>query len=148
MKKIKPTLKQERFVKELTKGKTLYRAGLDAGYSHNTAKNARDEILEKPGTQTAIQKLRGKLEEIGIDNNYIANVIAEGLVANRVISTIGGKQADSETVDFVDVPDHAVRHKFLETTLKIKDQLVEKHEITGKDGEALNLGVVMLPPKN
>jgi len=50
-----------------------------------------------------------------------------------------GKQASGATSDFIEVPDHAVRHKFVETALKMKGKLIEKTDLTtnGKDLETV-----------
>lgn len=62
------------------------------------------------------------LEKHGVTDDKLASVLLDGLEANRTISTISGKEANGGTVDFVDVPDYAVRHKYLETGLKVKNK--------------------------
>lgn len=64
------------------------------------------------------------MEEAGITDVLIQQKIMEGLDANRVISAMNtGKQATGATADFIDVPDYAIRHKYLETVLKLKKRL-------------------------
>lgn len=74
------------------------------------------------------------MEEAGITDKKLQDSIMEGLDANRVISAMNtGKQASGATADFIDVPDFAVRHKYLETALKLKKRLVERKDITSND---------------
>jgi hypothetical protein len=70
------------------------------------------------------------LEEGGITDELLRKKIEEGMDANRVISAVNtGKQATGATADFIDVPDFAIRHKYLETALKLKKRLDNKFEL-------------------
>lgn len=114
----KPTLKQQKFVEGLVAGKSMRQAALDAGYSESVADNARTEILEHLGTQKLVKSLADVLEEKGIDNEFISDKLKEGMSAKR----------QSITGDWYD--DYATRHKYLETAIKIKGELIEKTDIT------------------
>jgi len=75
------------------------------------------------------------LEEAGVTDELLQKKIMEGLEANRTISAkitikTGEKQANSQTDDFIDVPDFMARHKYLETALKLKQRLIERKDIT------------------
>lgn len=48
----------------------------------------------------------------GLSAEKYLTMLKEGLEANRTISTISGKDANSGTVDFVDVPDHQTRKAY------------------------------------
>lgn len=62
------------------------------------------------------------MEQRGIGLGKLIDVLGDGLEANRVISAVNtGKQASGATADFIEVPDHAVRHKYLETAGKWLD---------------------------
>ena len=64
------------------------------------------------------------LEAAGITDKLLQEKIMSGLDATRVVSArIVGKDADSQTDDFIDVPDFMARHKYLETALKLKKRL-------------------------
>lgn len=79
------------------------------------------------------------LEEAGITDDLLQKKILEGLDANRTVSAkIIGKVADSQTDDFVDVPDFLARHKYLETALKLKQRLVDRKDIQS-GGEPLKI---------
>lgn len=109
-------------------GRSVSGAMRAAGYSPETAKSPQKLTKSKSWE---------KLLEKYLPDRLLTQKISEGLDANRVISAISGKQANGATSDFIEVPDHAVRHKFVETSLKIKGKLVERHELTGKDGKDL-----------
>ena len=81
----------------------------DAGYSVATAKT--------PSKLTNTQAFQTFLQKAGVTDEKLVSVIKEGLEANKVV--VMGKESQDA---FVDVqPDHPTRHKFLETTLKIKN---------------------------
>lgn len=79
---------------------------------YKTASNISSENLAKP-------RIKQLMEAKGIGSNELLKVLEEGLTATRTISAVGGKkgnkEADGTTMDFIEVPDHATRHKFLET---------------------------------
>jgi hypothetical protein len=59
--------------------------------------------------------------------------------ATKVVSAIGGKDADAGSVDFIDVPDWQARGKGLEMAYKLTGAFIEKKEITFPEG--LNIKV-------
>jgi len=64
------------------------------------------------------------LEAAGITDHLLQKKILEGLDATKTVSAkIIGKDADSQTDDFIDVPDFMARHKYLETALKLKKRM-------------------------
>lgn len=64
------------------------------------------------------------LEEGGITDSNLLQTLRDGLVAGKVVSAVAtGKDASAATTNFIDIPDHAVRHKYLETALKLKKRL-------------------------
>lgn len=70
------------------------------------------------------------LETAGVTDQLLQKKILEGLDANRTVSAkIIDKGADTQTDDFIDVPDFMARHKYLETALKLKQKLIEKKEV-------------------
>lgn len=70
-----------------------------------------------------LKKLDGHIKKVmearGLGLGRIMDKLNEGLDAKKIISAtiIEGKQreADSQTNDFIEVPDYEVRHKYLET---------------------------------
>lgn len=114
-----PTLKQQTVAKILSEnlGKPLGEAMLEAGYSKSTSETPQN-LTQTNGWQELMEK--------HMPDSKLQQVIEEGLEANRIISAVNtGKQASGATADFVEVPDHAVRHKFVETALKLKDKFPE-----------------------
>jgi len=129
----KATLKQKTALKKMVEnGGNISKAMRDAGYSKQTAKN--------PSKLTKSKSWQQLMDEF-LPDAKIIKVIQEGLEANRTISAtvvvksddpkVRTKQATARDVDFIDVPDHATRHKFVETAVKIKNKLpATKTDIT------------------
>jgi hypothetical protein len=84
------------------------------------------------------------MEARGMDAGYLLNKLGEGLDANRSVSIIsmekGGKErlANGKTIDFVDVPDYATRHRYLETAGKWYEVVDEKPE-DNRPNQQLNI---------
>ena len=129
MAKNQPTMKQIRAAKlAVENGGNISKAMREAGYKESTINN--------PSNLTKTKSWEQLLEEYAPDD-FLTIKLKEGLDANRVISAVNtGKQASGATMDFIEVPDQAVRHKYLETALKLKRKLVDRTELTGKDGES------------
>lgn len=95
------------FTKVLENGGNVSKAMKESGYSDAMAKN--------PQKLTQSQAFQKFMEDAGVTNQKLADVLKDGLNASKTI--VMGKEEDS----FVDIqPDHPTRHKFLETALKIK----------------------------
>lgn len=121
-KKKKPSLKQLKAMKLVVEnGGNISKAMRDAGYSPETAKSP-SKLTESLAWQDLMEK--------HFSDAKISKIIDEGLKAMK------------ENAKMVEVPDHATRHKFVETALKLKSKFpAEKHELTGKDGEALQIEI-------
>lgn len=110
----------------------------EVGYTEQTAKN--------PSNLTT-SKAWAELMDKYLPDEKLINKIDQGLEATKTISatvvvksddpTVKDKQANSRTMDFIDVPDYATQHKFLETALKIKNKFPDKFAvgIESTDGE-------------
>lgn len=61
------------------------------------------------------------LELSGVTDHLLISKLKDGLDANKIVSSMPNK--DMASNDFVEVADHAVRHKYLETALKLKKRL-------------------------
>jgi len=111
------TLKERKFVKEY----------LATGNATEAAARVYD-VSSRESAESIGQQNLGKLlftdimDRHGLTDDKLAAVLNEGLEAARSISAIAGTEANGGTVDFVEVPDFAVRHKYLETALKLKDK--------------------------
>lgn len=95
-------------------GGNVSKAMRDAGYSKKTAKTPK-KLTESSGFQQI-------LEEAGITDFELAKVLHDGLGATRVIS-LGANDTATQ-------PDYAVRHKYLETGLKLKGHTQENTKPT------------------
>ncbi len=150
MNKITPTEKQQKaFQNVVENGGNVSRGMKDAGYSKNTASTPQ-KLTESRGWEELVEEY--------LPDQKINEKISEGLEANkqlaaRVIfrkdaptSQSAGELplASSTTDDFIEVPDFAVRHKYVETALKVKGRFIEKTDITS-GGETLAITFVAKP---
>ena len=85
------------------------------------------------------------MEESGLTDTLLNQKTIEGLAANKQLAArvIFKKEAptsqsagelplaNSTTDDFIEVPDYAIRHKYLETALKLKKRLDHKEDSNG-----------------
>lgn len=71
-----------------------------------------------------LKKLERPIQELmdlqGITDAYLNIKLKEGMDATKNISAVVGTDANDRTMDFVEVPDYAVRHKYVETAYKVK----------------------------
>ena len=111
--------REQLVVKGLLAGKTQSQALLDAGYSESVAMKQQKKVIGRARVQNA---LAASMDDSGIDTALLARTILEGLQAVRVV-TSGGTT--------VEVPDHNVRHKFLQTVLELRGDFPDKtiHQI-------------------
>jgi len=114
------TYKQRRFVDEFVRNNgnaTL--AAKAAGYKYPHARGP--ENVEKSTVKSAIQQL---MDKKGITWGKVADKLAEGMEAKKVISAnITYGDADEKTNDFIEVPDYATQHKFMDSAIKIREKL-------------------------
>lgn len=103
------TEKQKRAIaKVLENGGNVSKAMKESGYSDAMAKN--------PQKLTQSQAFQHYMEQSGVTDKKLADVLKDGLEANKTI--VMGKESSESFVDIQ--PDHPTRHKYLETALKIK----------------------------
>ena len=110
------TLKQKKAIENVIENHgNISKAMKDAGYTLASAKN--------PSNLTH-SKAWKELVEDALPNEKLFKVHIEALQANKVVSArVIGKDADSGTDDFIEVPDQPVRVKALELAYKIKGKL-------------------------
>ncbi len=89
---------------------------------YNVANAIAVENLQKPTIRDAIEE--------ALSDELLAKVHKEGLEAQKVISAnITYGDADEKTNDFIEVPDHATRAKFLDMGYKIKGRYAPEKSI-------------------
>lgn len=108
--------RERKVIKELASGKSPIKALVSAGYSpYTAARNAAKKVLQ---LQVPIQAL---MDKEGISDKRLLKVLNQGLDSTKCISAIG--DANGKSTDFVEVPDYSVRHRYLETGLKLRGHL-------------------------
>jgi hypothetical protein len=107
----RPTMRQRLVVGHLVEnGGSLGKAMRAAGYSNAMANN--------PAKLTRSKGFMELLEEAGVTDERIAKVMNEGLEATKPVYR--NNPISGEVEILVETPDFGVRHKFLETAMKVK----------------------------
>lgn len=90
--------------------------------SYHTASVIASENLEKPAIRQALEE--------ALPDSLLDRVHREGLEANKIISAnITYGDADEKTNDFVEVPDHLTRAKFLDMAYKRKGRYAPEKQV-------------------
>jgi len=141
------TLKQRKLAKHVAAGMNGKDAAIAAGYSPHSAKSiASDTLNHNVHVQAYLYRL---MDKKGLTDSKLLTTLKDGLEANKVISatvilkpgdpTVTERTADAKSVDFIDVPDHPTRHKFLETGLKLRGHLQPEQK---PDAPAVNINIL------
>lgn len=115
-----PTTKQLKASEKMVEnGGNVSKAMLAAGYSPATAKTPQ-KLTQSQGFATITEELQRELGSIKITPKKLARVIKQGLAAKQpgriiTIDNVHGK-VEKKTIQMAD---HMIRHKFLDTALKI-----------------------------
>ena len=121
-------VRRRKLVKGVVSGLSQEQAGIAAGYSAKCAKQSASRVLQRPDVRALLERA---MKRRHISDDRLMQTLDEGLSATKVISArIVGADATERTDDFVDVPDHPTRHKFLETGLKLKGYLQPTDPLT------------------
>ena len=147
---IKRTLKERQFIEAYinTHGNaTEAYLSLHPDCSREAAKSSGSRMLTKANLSN-----NELLDEMGMTDAYLHEKLDEGLNATKTISVIPVKpkevqdndtdlpEANSRNLEFVDVDDFAVRHKYLDTAYKLKGKYPptkQINELTGAGGSPL-----------
>jgi len=106
-KKREISIRARKYIKNKVSGMSDYQAAIKAGYKKGTAIAAKQNI-EKPRVKEELYDL---MDKKGLTNDKLLDVTSEGLEAQKIHGT-----GDN----FVEIADYAVRHKYLETALRLK----------------------------
>jgi hypothetical protein len=126
------TIKERKFIKAMMDHGNITQAVIDAGYKH------KDRDSASSIGWNLLRKLRPHIADVlemrGIDDTRLSKIIDDGLQAQKIEMV---KDADGNQ-KFGMVTDHFIRHRYLETALKVKGGFApEKKELTGKDGKPI-----------
>lgn len=127
-------------IKEITNSnnKTSLEALKKAGVplKKSDIKRSRDavgRILRKPAARIAFRAI---CRRKGINLNYLADHLKDGLEATKTVSAVAtDKQAGAGSVDFVDVPDWSARHKYFQLAIEIENITVDEQAGSGDSEE-------------
>ncbi len=126
----------KKFLESLGKGEDKSAGEIlrEAGYKESTSLTPQ-YVTESKGWQELMDKY--------LPDDLLSQVHSESLRADKVISArIVGRDANESTDDFIEVPDHPTRHKFLDTAYKLKGlykpMVMEVRNFTGWTPEELD----------
>lgn len=95
----------------------------EAGYSESIATNP-----QKVTNSDSFQRLMDKY----LPEKKLLKVAQEGLGAHKYVQAIVGRDEDGKLeYELVPKPDHAIRHSYLETGLKLRGRLQQNNIFTG-----------------
>ena len=134
------SIRERKLIKNIAAGMTALDAMKDAGYAESTARKKAKQVVGQSRIQESIQAI---MERKGLTDERLTEVLERGLESTKVISAMiirgkpdsiadekdGMKDANSMTKDFVEVPDYATQHKYLDTGLKLKGHLRDKLDV-------------------
>jgi len=114
------TRKQLAMAHYLMQGYSKRQALLKAGYSVKVAQRYTYQTSTVKTVMTYLEGMKGKLEERGINNDYIADKFKTWFEAQKVIAARNpSKEADEHTNDFIEVPDYDTQLKAYDRFEKI-----------------------------
>src|SRR3990167_9881894 len=117
------TIKQKQAFEKVVKGSSLTNAMKEVGYSESTAKRT-NKLTNTDGWQELLQK--------HIPDNKLSKVLDEGLEAGKKVFKNNNATKQVEEVGYE--PDYAVKHKYLETALELKNKFPDdKPDDSNKD---------------
>lgn len=123
------TIKQKlAFNKVVENGGKVSTAMRDVGYSSATAKTPQ-KLTESKGWLELLEQFA--------PDDLLAEKLGDGLESTKPISALvlisGDKpMRTKDNEGQIEVPDYAIRHKYLETALKLKQKLTDKLDLTSK----------------
>ena len=112
------TIKQRKLIKYHLEGYTTKEAAIKAGYSEQSAYTHGSRALRRLYECGAVNEW---LETLGLSDESLAMKIIEGLEAKKEKG----------------VPDYAIRHRYLETALKLRGALFGKKNVEDEAGSTL-----------
>jgi phage terminase small subunit len=139
--------RKKKIVQAIIEGKTQKQAGIEAGLSPKTAETQVCMILKEPAVRATFAQLLAEK----VPDDFHAQTYREAMEATKVISAnviaINGEgmaDAHSQTKDFIDVPDYAVRLKAADSVAKLKGY-VQERTVHGFDNTATEMMISVLP---
>lgn len=104
------SVRHQKVVMGIAEGKGHQQAGLDAGIPPKCVAAQVSQIMKMPKVRETLREI---LMDAGFTDQFYAQKVFEGSEAMKTVSVVSGKDANSETMDFVDVPDWANRRHYL-----------------------------------
>jgi hypothetical protein len=126
------TGRERKLVQGIVEGLPIRSAGEAAGYPQSMLDSKIYSVVRKDRVKQTIEEM---MEECGLSTKRLFAVHADMLHATKPISAVIGKDANTSTMDFIEVPDWSARGSALNMGYKLKglyqerlDVSVESHE--------------------
>lgn len=131
--------KQQRFVDEYLKDPVATQAAIRAGYSAKSAHSCGPRLLENAGVKEAIAVGQAALgKRCKVDADWVMRrLVRNAKRAAQIVPVRDREGNETGTYTY----QGGVVNKALELIGKHLGMFVEKHEVTGKDGEPMQLEV-------
>lgn len=100
--------RQKKLAKGIASGKSIAQAGREAGYSHGQSAH---QALTRAPIQAYLHDL---MDKHGLTDDFLLNELKDGFTSTKI---------HGSDDDYIEIPDRGVRHKYLETSLRLKRYL-------------------------
>ena len=127
-----PTIKQRKVFEKVVKGSSISGAMKEVGYAESTALRT-NKVTQSDGWKELLEK--------HIPDTKLTKVLDEGLGAGKHIYKNNNETGEIE--DMGVEADYAVRHKYLETGLKLKAKFPKEFSGEGNSTDVKNLIIVV-----
>ena len=132
---MRASIKERKLVQGVLQGKSVRQAAKEAGYAESTANVKSYGILKRPRVQSL---LTDALERAGITPDRLAHVLADGLLATKVIKTQDGWR---------EVPDHRIRLEAYEQATRAYGFVPKSQELPEPPLPDLKVNIMVAEPK-
>ncbi len=126
------SVRERKLVEGIVEGLPISHAAVKAGYTESSANSSVYNLIRTDKIKQSIEEM---MEECGLGTKSLFRVHADMLQATKPISAVIGKDASTQTMDFIEVPDWTARGTALNMGYKLKglyqeriDVSVESHE--------------------
>lgn len=121
----KLTLRERKLIFGIAKGLDFSDAARQAGYAESTVNGHLNKIIGKRRVQEALDDI---FKRIGLSDEQLAIALRAGLEATKPLPLMTVNDGSKGT--YVEVPDHLMRHRYLETVLFLKGYIPYRKKIS------------------
>jgi len=135
MKGVKSRIKKVFIEKLENVGKPMGKILRENGYADNTADNP-DHVTKTKSWEILLNEY---IPESLIAKTHKEAFEATKTISAKIINSKGSQEANSQTDDFIDVPDWQTRMKATELGYKLRGRLIDKNIIAGDEDHPIHI---------